>query len=454
MVGSIVVGRGTARSWAGDTRGGARDTWRSQQAAEAPQVEADPSGVIGTRTMGEGRITILALDAIGDLTLRQPMLAGLVAAGFDVTVVVRQYVASLLPHLHTELVPIVSTISAWEELAVDDARDRLAALAKAIRQSAPDVIVVSAYSRTWLDEWALALVPGARRVGLVDRAKAPAAGAHVPYGLDVAPRPLDVEVPCSELDHESVKNASLLRALTGHDPEHCPVLHLTDEGRATGRAILHAHGLVAGQYLIGCPAGAVNHNLKAWPIESYATLLVATFRDFGLPTLLVGAESERPALQSVVARAGGTSVLWCGGRDDLGRLVALIATSRLYLGADSGPMHLAGALGVPVVANVGGGHWPRFLPLARPAFVGTQKLPCFGCGWTCRLGQPRCLATGTEPFHAGIRWILAGGAEGLRVDPGVALDNETSAAIQQLGDGAVPRTVIQRLDAALGRSSD
>ena len=103
--------------------------------------------------------------------------------------------------------------------------------------------------------------------------------------------------------------------------------------------------------------------------------------------------------------------------------LGLIAQSRAYVGNDSGPMHCAGALDVPVVARFGGGHWPRFLPLAARAFTATQKLPCFGCAWQCWLDHPACLSgVETQTILDGFEWLVSGSAAERRVDEGRPLD--------------------------------
>ncbi|MEY2880364.1 MAG: hypothetical protein RLZZ15_2744, partial [Verrucomicrobiota bacterium] len=67
------------------------------------------------------------------------------------------------------------------------------------------------------------------------------------------------------------------------------------------------------------------------------------------------------------------------------------AHAALFLGNDTGALHLAAALDVPVVAVFGGGTWPRFTPAARRGVALVQPLPCFGCGWDCAFGDAPCL---------------------------------------------------------------
>lgn len=114
--------------------------------------------------------------------------------------------------------------------------------------------------------------------------------------------------------------------------------------------------------------------------------------------------------------------IWTGGPGQLAILLGLLALSRLYVGNDTGPMHCAAALGVPVVARFGGGHWPRFVRRARRSFCATQQLPCTGCGWSW-LDEPACLTLiETRTLLQGIDWALASREPDRRVHVGAAQD--------------------------------
>ncbi len=99
--------------------------------------------------------------------------------------------------------------------------------------------------------------------------------------------------------------------------------------------------------------------------------------------------------------------MWMGGPGELECLLGLIAQARLYFGADTGPMHFAAALRVPVAVVMGGGTYPRFLPVARQSYVAVNRLDCFGCSWQCKFDQPPCIESlAAEPIVTGIRRLL------------------------------------------------
>lgn len=87
---------------------------------------------------------------------------------------------------------------------------------------------------------------------------------------------------------------------------------------------------------------------KRWPADRFAAIARHLRERHGLSTLLVagGAEGERRLCASL---ADGRSVHSLAGRTDLPQLAALLARARLFVGNDSGPMHLAAAVGTPTV---------------------------------------------------------------------------------------------------------
>ena len=86
-------------------------------------------------------------------------------------------------------------------------------------------------------------------------------------------------------------------------------------------------------------------NSKQWPLENYARLAQCTREELGLPLVLNGAPSARPALESVAGAIVHVSSI-AGLIDATRRATAVV-------GVDSGPMHLAAALNKPGVAIFG-----------------------------------------------------------------------------------------------------
>jgi heptosyltransferase-3 len=107
---------------------------------------------------------------------------------------------------------------------------------------------------------------------------------------------------------------------------------------------------------------------RDWPRARFADFLARLFAEFpGGGALVLGDEDARDVAEALVARFPGRVASAAGSRS-LRQTAALIAACDLYVGVDTGPTHLAGALGVPMVVLYHCRHRGRFLaPLGHPA---------------------------------------------------------------------------------------
>ncbi len=123
---------------------------------------------------------------------------------------------------------------------------------------------------------------------------------------------------------------------------------------------------------------------KRWPAESYAELvrLLAPVNP-GFHFAILGGEEDR-CLGEVIARADPARYLDLSGRLSLPELVEWIRLSELIVSNDTGPMHIAAALGTPVVALFGPTEPRRTGPYGQLEHVLQLKLPCVPCL------KPRC----------------------------------------------------------------
>jgi ADP-heptose:LPS heptosyltransferase/GT2 family glycosyltransferase len=381
-------------------------------------------------------IFFLCLDSCGDLTLRQPTFRSLLDSGNRIGVAVRTPHDRLLPFLDRRLEAIVTDLRPSE---TPDATfwARAAALQERVAAFAPDLVVCAPYDRTFLDQWLLrgcdASTLGFANTEVSDAdldGQAPGAPRHAASALS---RSVSVSQDAPEVD----RNRALLEAITGATVrDYEPRIQIQERDEARARRFLEEVGLEAGRYAFAAPAGTVDQALKAWRRDAILDVVERLERRHGLPTLVTGElASESEALDGLVeasAERGLRLGRWVGGPDDLGALLGLIRLSRLYVGSETGPMHFAAAMDVPVLALLGGGRWPRFLPSARRSFVATRQLPCFGCGWECWLPEPACLTTvDTRVLLEGLDWLLSEDAPGRRVDSGTPLDEQAQGMVRE-----------------------
>jgi heptosyltransferase-2 len=135
-----------------------------------------------------------------------------------------------------------------------------------------------------------------------------------------------------------------------------PRLAVEDAARHRAEALLTSEGWDGRSPLVGIAPGAAYGHAKRWPPPRVAEVVARLAAERGAATVLVGAAGDRDAgreIESTLARRGGAGVLNLIGRTDLRQAMGIMACCRAFISNDSGAMHLAAALGVPVVAIFG-----------------------------------------------------------------------------------------------------
>jgi heptosyltransferase-3 len=168
-------------------------------------------------------------------------------------------------------------------------------------------------------------------------------------------------------------------------------------GEAAEREIetlLGAAGIAAGQFVHLHPGS--RWQFKCWPAERTAALIDELARR-GERVVLSGAPDadERALIAAILARTRSKPVD-LSGKLSLKSLAALSARARLFVGVDSAPMHIAAAMGTPVVALFGPSGESEWGPWqVAHRVVASTRHPCRPCGQAgCGGGRVSdCLAT-------------------------------------------------------------
>jgi heptosyltransferase-2 len=144
--------------------------------------------------------------------------------------------------------------------------------------------------------------------------------------------------------------------------------------------------------VILCP-GAEFGAAKRWPPNQFADLAGLFLRD-GLQVWIVGSPNDRIASEAVLLAMGENArrVRDLTGRTDLGTTIDILSAASLVISNDSGLMHAAAAVGVPLVALFGSSspiYTPPLSPVARIAKIDIVCSPCFQR--ECPLGHFKCM---------------------------------------------------------------
>jgi heptosyltransferase-2 len=154
--------------------------------------------------------------------------------------------------------------------------------------------------------------------------------------------------------HQSEYYLALVRGLGMAAPAAPPAIVVTEATRARARRLLDATGVTDGSTLVGFAPGAAYGHAKRWPPERVAEVVTRIVRDRGAQCVLVGAGGDREAGRAIESTLPpDVHVVNLIGRTDLRLLMGVLEACRAFVSNDSGAMHLAAAVGVPVTAIFG-----------------------------------------------------------------------------------------------------
>jgi ADP-heptose:LPS heptosyltransferase/GT2 family glycosyltransferase len=361
--------------------------------------------------MSATSLLVIKADTLGDLVVFTPTIRALRAALPEarIGVVVREAYLDLGALIEPGVEWIGTSLDPFTEGPAVRAEE-LARLRAAVGGFNPDLAIAATSRRNWLETVLAADARRARRIAFTSEDDAFfATQLRVALGVEAAG--LFEEIPPAPADEPDWKrNLRLASAALGRAAEATPPALTPGERGQT--EVLAKAGLGKGRYAVCAPAGFANVRLKTWPAERFAAVIADLRHRHGLPTLLVGSAAERGHLEKIP----GAAAIWTGGPGELTLLAGLLARAAVYVGNDTGAMHLAAATGVPVVGIFGGGTWPRFVPAARGGAAVVHPLPCFECGWDCAFGSAHCLdRIAVEDVAAAVANALGGGQFETRV---------------------------------------
>ena len=161
-------------------------------------------------------------------------------------------------------------------------------------------------------------------------------------------------------------------------------------------------------YAVLCPGATAES--KRFDTMGFAAVADRLDRRHGVPSVLVGSPAERPIAEEVAARCTSAAPLCLAAETNLAELVAILAHATLCVANDSGPLHVAAALGRPVVGIYGPTDPARVGPYGQLDRVVRSPVPRPP---SYRRADRRCIeAVPVEAVLAKLSAVLAERAEG------------------------------------------
>lgn len=161
-----------------------------------------------------------------------------------------------------------------------------------------------------------------------------------------------------------------------------------DAAEARVAELLPELGVSAEDRLVAFQLGA-SRAIRRWPTESFAEV-GRRLTEGGIRPLLIGGGGDRELAAEVSARIGGRAIDACG-RTDVAGLGALLRRCAALLTGDTGPMHMAAAVGTPIVGLFFGPALPQDTgPYGEGHLVLHAPVPCSPCEHSVTCLDPFC----------------------------------------------------------------
>jgi len=194
--------------------------------------------------------------------------------------------------------------------------------------------------------------------------------------------------------HQVTRYLALLQRLegvAGSIQEGMPYLVVTAGEHGDAGDLLESEGVAPGERLIGFHAGAAYGSAKRWPPDRFAAVADALVARFQIRPLLFGSAEDVSVVDKMRSGMKYPAIM-LAGKTTVRQMMALIARCQMVVTNDSGPMHVAAALGRPVLAIFGPTHPEATSPKGALSRIVYNKVACAPCAHRICPIDHRCMA--------------------------------------------------------------
>ncbi|HLJ40197.1 MAG TPA: lipopolysaccharide heptosyltransferase II [Candidatus Acidoferrales bacterium] len=337
------------------------------------------------------KLLIRATNWVGDAVMCIPALEAIRAhwPEADISILARPWVADLYrgQPFANQIIPLDA--SARSPFAMEN-------IARELRREHFDsaLLLQNAFSAAWLARRAriperIGYARDARRFLLTRAVRVPRAG----------------EIPT----HESYYYLELLRRIGWLDklPAVSEIrLQLAPDASEAAESRLQKAGVHSASLRIALAPGAAYGAAKCWLPERFAAVADSLVDEFKADVILFGTSSEVEVSRQIAARMRHQPMSLVG-RTPIEELPALFSRCHLFIGNDSGAMHVAAAVGVPVVGVFGSTDPHGTAPVTPRRTLVQRKVACSPCFLReCPIDH-RCMTrvTVADVHAAALKWL-------------------------------------------------
>ncbi|MBD3349125.1 MAG: lipopolysaccharide heptosyltransferase II [Candidatus Eisenbacteria bacterium] len=337
-------------------------------------------------------ILVLRLYFVGDVLLATPVLASLRAAfpSARIDVMIKRRASDVLAEN-----PDVDDVIVYDGVASYHSPFWLGRLATRLRRAHYDLVVD---------------LTGDHRSSLLMAAAGPGFRVGVNHaGLGFL---LDRRIPYMAEGHIVDHLLKSVESL-GVIPEvRTPVLRLRQDELAESASLIAAAGIDPARPFVALSPGA-NWVYRRWPADRFGALASRVREEMGVPSVVLGSRADIEIAHSAAAASGGAGVS-IAGDTSIRTLAGVASQAAVFVGNDSGPLHIAASLGTPVVGLFGPNTPDRYAPRGAESRVIWRRPSCSPCSQKrCRRpGEPCMLEITVDEVLDAVRSLL-GSKEGM-----------------------------------------
>ena len=200
----------------------------------------------------------------------------------------------------------------------------------------------------------------------------------------------EVVQPVPGMRHRIDRDLEVLKPMSIQAGSTDPRLWLMPEEENSADQLLDQLGVQRSQSMVILQPGA-RYWFKAWPPERFAELADRLTSQYGCQVLIGGSHQDIDLAQQIRQMAKSSPIIMAG-RTAIKQFAAIAKKSALFVGSDSGAMHIASAVGTPVVALFGPSNPREWGPRGGSVEVIYKGLDCRACFHpTCQRGEQNCM---------------------------------------------------------------
>jgi ADP-heptose:LPS heptosyltransferase len=336
----------------------------------------------------KSNILVIRTDGLGDLLLALPALRyfGESLGGCRISLLVRMESVEI-----AQLCPDADEVIGWNKEKYARSLFYRLRFVRSLRSRGYAVAIHSTYSREPFTDELVCCCRAAQKIGFdgnLNNISAKQKAKNDPHYTRLiksnARGPLEID-----------RNRDFAEQVTGKKiapADFQPQIWLTETDRAAAEKLLKEAGLKPESDLIVALFPGASWDAKLWPYDFYAQLADNILDHYPARIVICGALADAQGAEKVQAKMHGQAAN-LAGKTNLLELAGVFEACGLFIGNDTGPLHIAVSVGAPTLGIIGGGHFGRFYPygdLNKHRMV-YKQMDCYYCDWKCIHETVRCI---------------------------------------------------------------